>query len=391
MRVRPEARRYRSLGWAPLAMLLCMAVDVAADDRIIAVGPTRAVPTIAQAAAMARDGDTFEIDAGDYVGDVAIWTKDRVVVRAVGGRVRLVAAGASAERKAIWVVRGGSVLVDGLDFIGARVPDRNGAGIRFEKGRLTIRNCGFFDNENGILAGNDKEAALTIENSEFGHNGAGDGQSHNLYAGGIGELRVVGSYFHHARVGHLLKSRAASNYVAYNRLTDETGGQASYELEFPAGGVAIVVGNIIQQSATTQNPFLVAFGAEGYRWPRNELYLVHNTLIDNRPREGRLLRVRPGAGRVLAVNNLAHSGATFDEAGPGEFSGNASVPSADFAAAGRHDYRLKRRATIAGELDTIPQIEGVSLAPDSEYAHPRTTRRLVRPPRVPGALQSRAD
>jgi hypothetical protein len=81
---------------------------------------------------------------------------------------------------------------------------------------------------------------------------------------------VTGSYFHHADVGHLLKSRAARSHILYNRLTDETGGRASYELEFPNGGLAYVVGNVIEQAATTENETIISFGAEGYR-PRNEL------------------------------------------------------------------------------------------------------------------------
>ena len=65
------------------------------------------------------------------------------------------------------------------------------------------------------------------------------------YVGKIDKLTVNGSYFHHARVGHLLKSRAAQNHVFYNRLTNEEGGRASYELGFPSGGLAYVVGNWI--------------------------------------------------------------------------------------------------------------------------------------------------
>ena len=38
---------------------------------------------------------------------------------------------------------------------------------------------------------------LEIEDSEFGDNGAGDGQSHNLYVGTIERFVVQGSYFHH--------------------------------------------------------------------------------------------------------------------------------------------------------------------------------------------------
>ena len=263
----------------------------AASGNVIKVGPGQNIRLISTAANLAKDGDTIEIDAGDYTGDVAVWKQSNLTIRGVGGRVRLVAAGASAEKKAIWVVRGNRITVENIEFTGARVPDRNGAGIRFEKGHLIVRNCRFIDNENGILTGGGN-LDLEIENSEFGHNGAGDGYSHNLYVGAIRMLRVTGSYFHHAKAGHLLKSRAAENHILYNRLTDETDGRASYELEFPNGGIAYVIGNLIEQSKTTENPNVISFGAEGYKHPANELYLINNTLVDKRVDSGFFLAVR---------------------------------------------------------------------------------------------------
>ncbi|WP_214278495.1 hypothetical protein, partial [Escherichia coli] len=86
----------------------------------------------------------------------------------------------------------------------------------------------------------------------------------------------TGSYFHHGLLGHLLKSRAALNHILYNRLSDEIGGRASYELELPNGGVAVVMGNLIAQSSTTENPHVISFGAEGASWPQQALYLVNN-------------------------------------------------------------------------------------------------------------------
>ena len=131
-------------------------------------------------------------------------------LRAVGGRVLLSAAGASAEGKAIWVIRGNNVLVEGFDFRDARVSARNGAGIRFETGSLTIRDCSFTNNEMGLLTSNDGGAELVVEGSEFAHNGAEGRHNHNLYVGSIRKLTVSGSYFHHARIGHLLKTRAGA-------------------------------------------------------------------------------------------------------------------------------------------------------------------------------------
>lgn len=275
----------------------------ASKNQLLQVGPQRALKTIAAAAKAAADGAIINVDAGDYRGDVAVWLQDDIVIRAVGGRVRLIASGMAAEGKAIWVVRGGRMQVQGFDFSGARVADKNGAGIRLEKGHLTVQDCSFTDNQNGILTGNNAHTELDIINSEFARNGHGDGQSHNLYVGGIARLSVMGSHLHHAKVGHLLKSRAAMSHIINSRLVDGDDGTASYELEFPNGGIAYVVGNVIGQSKRTQNAHLISFGAEGYKWPRNELYLANNRLINPLP-HGVFLKVAPGADVVQTFDNV---------------------------------------------------------------------------------------
>jgi len=360
--------------------------------RIISVGPTARIHSIATAAALARNGDTIEIAAGDYPQDVAIWTQDNLTIRGMsdknGGRVRLLANGASAEQKAIWVVRGGKVLIENIEFSGARVADKNGAGIRFEEGDLTLRHCRFIDNENGLLSSGAPNATLTIENSEFARNGAGDGYSHNLYVGAIKTLRVTGSYFHHANGGHLLKSRALKNYILYNRLTDETSGHASYELEFPNGGMAYVIGNIIEQSATTENPTLISFGAEGYKTQKNALYLINNTLVDHRPAGGIFLAVKPGTGIVTAYNNLLLGKRLLNTGIDGLFVNNPNVDARVFVLADRHDYRIARDSGLERTYVAPPSINGLILAPQQEYVHPAATRRLTGTPTLPGARQT---
>ena len=369
-----------------VALVWISGIAPSAAQQLLRVGPNEAIQSISAASAKVRDGDIVEIAGGDYLADVAVWTKDHITLRGVGGRVRLIASGASAEQKAIWVIRGGSVLVENIEFIGARVPDHNGAGIRFEKGHLTIRNCLFFDNENGILTSGDKISELEIENSEFGHNGAGDGQSHNLYVGAISKLTVSGSYFHHAHVGHLLKSRAAENHITYNRLTDETDGRASYELEFPNGGLAYVIGNIIQQGPRTENPHLISFGVEGYTWPKNEIFLVNNTLVDDRKPRGIFLRVTPGADRITAFNNLLVGVGSLEAVGRGEFAGNNEVEHAAIS----QDFQLKKSIHYRDKVVDPGMANGVSLVLDREYVHPKQTRRLSGEVRLPGAQQSLA-
>ncbi|HAP40206.1 MAG TPA: hypothetical protein DCQ94_10665 [Nitrospira sp.] len=354
--------------------------------RVIEVGAQRTVKTLSAASRLAKDGDIIEVDGGDYVGDVAVWTQNDLTIRANNGRARLLAQGASAESKGIWVVRGGKFTVEGFDFVGATVSDRNGAGIRFEKGDLRVENCRFLENDNGILTGSNPDSTLEIVNSEFGNNGFGDGQSHNLYVGAIGLLKVTGSYFHHAKVGHLLKSRAGRNLIFYNRLTDEIGGGASYELEFPNGGLAYVIGNLIQQSSTTENPTVISFGAEGYRAQSNRLFLVNNTLVDMRPQGGQFLRVKGGAN-VFAVNNLLVGKSTLESGVAGDYRNNFNVDLDEFVLAVREDFHLKPGSKLIGKAVMVDAIDGVALRPMAEYKHPRSVRALRGGAISPGAMQ----
>jgi hypothetical protein len=358
------------------------------DGGILQVGPQRRIKTIREASKLALRGTTVEVDAGDYVGDVATWALDDVHLRAIGGRVRLRANGASEGRKAIWVVRARGMVVEGFDFEDAVVPDQNGAGIRLDRGSLRVRDCRFLHNQMGLLTSNDSDAELVIENSEFAYNQRPDGHNHNLYVGRIARLSVTGSYFHHARTGHLLKSRAALNLIQYNRLTDESGGTASYELEFPDGGIAVVLGNIIGQSEETENRHLLSFGAESYFWQRNALYLSHNTLINPLAWTGIFLRVGPGAApSVAAVNNLLVGEGSLESSGPGQYRNNLHAQTSDFADLQAFDCALRRHSPLAGRAVDAGSVAGNDLRPRQEYLHPRRTRPLAGVAHNPGAIQ----
>lgn len=387
-----------------LAAMLLFNAHHALAAHTLRVGRFAAIASISQAAKLAQDGDIIEIEAGEYAGDVAVWTQKQLSIRAVGGRVKLIAAGRSAEGKAIWVVRGGDITIQGIDFQGARVPDRNGAGIRLEAGNLIVRDCSFTDNENGILTAGG-EATLEVENSEFGHNGAGDGRSHNIYVGPLRKFKVSGSYFHHARSGHLLKSRARENLIFYNRLSDEAGGHASYELEFPNGGISYVIGNLIEQSASTENTAMISVGAEGYSWPENELYLSSNTIVDDLPSAGTFLFAKPGDIKLVAVNNLlvgnglvkagktVTAGMAYAWKIPGvsgDFENNYLVDRTQFVFPAGFDYRLKTTAPFAsGAKFIVPAMANrQDLSPQFEYLFPVGKIILTVKPELPGAFQT---
>ena len=118
------------------------------------VGSGEKITTITEAARLARDGEVIEIRPGIYRGQPAVWLQNNLVIRGSGERPVMEGDGKSAEDKAIWVIRGGAVHIENIEFRGARVSNGIGAGIRFERGSLTIESCRFTDNEMGILTTN---------------------------------------------------------------------------------------------------------------------------------------------------------------------------------------------------------------------------------------------
>jgi hypothetical protein len=359
-------------------------------QRTIRVGPQHSFTTIRAAAAIAQDGDIVEIESGEYPNDVAVWAQSNLVIRGVGGRARIVARGESAEGKAIWVIKGNNVLIENVAFAGARVANRNGAGIRHEGGKLILRKCLFEYNEMGVLTWNNAAAELEIDASEFRHNSSGPivgSLGHQIYVGSIRRFELQSSYVHHGAFGHLVKSRAAENHIYYNRLTDEAGGRSSYELEFPNGGLAYVIGNIIQQSPLTENPRVVAFGAEGYKASRNELYFVNNTVFDELSDGGVILAVRSGA-TIKAMNNLLLGKSEIEAAGPGQYAANYSATSADVAMTGAYEYRLRNTSRLVGAAVDPGYAVGIPLRPEREYVHPTHTNPVTDLPQSPGAIQS---
>jgi len=339
------------------------------SGRVLTVGPSKQFSTPSAAAKAARNGDTIEIAAGTYAKDAAVWRASDLTIRAVGGRAHLKADGADAEDKGIWVIKGRNTTVEQIEFSGARVRDRNGAGIRQEGAGLTVRDCYFHDNQNGILAGKNSASEILIERSEFANNGEGDGQSHNMYISQVKRFTLRASYSHHADIGHNVKSRALENYILYNRIMDEATGTSSYAIDLPNGGLSYVIGNVIQQGPQTDNPTIISYGAEGLSNPMKALYVVNNTIVNDGPPQGRFLFVRNGATPVLIINNIFAGPGTV-LTGPGTMKNNVATRTPGFVDAANFDYRVSASSPAINAGADPGAVDGMSLVPTHQYRHP---------------------
>lgn len=392
--------------------------------RVLTVGPGAAYAVPSAAAKAARDGDIVEIKAGTYDGDVAVWHASNLVIRGVGGQARLEADGKAAQGKAIWVITGNNTTVENVTFVGCRVPDLNGAGIRLEGAGLTVRHSHFLNNEIGLQTSPNAASDVLVERSEFGANHidydryAKEGRNvdrdinpgHNIYIGQIRSFTLRYSYVHHAEYGHNVKSRARRNVIAYNRIGDEKDGRSSYAIDLPNGGWSLVIGNTIQHGEHPENSVLFAFGAEVANADQ-PLYVVNNTFVNDKGAGIFINRRTPGP--TLVVNNIFAGGGTpmhgggatlrsnlivergggitdvlkrlgdGDAASPGTgaLKGNLVARTAGFAAASAYDYRLVKGSPAIDAGEDPGTVDGVALVPVEQYRHPldAVSRRRVGP------------
>jgi hypothetical protein len=343
--------------------------------KVLEVGPGKRFATPCQAIRHASAGDEVEVDAsGQYGGDVCSWTTNQLTIRGVGSaRARIEAQGQSAQGKAIWVIAGKNTTIENMELSGAAVSDGNGAAIRQEGANLTLRNCYFHDNENGILAGDNPESTILIEFSEFAKNGSGDGRTHNIYIGHLAKFTLRFSYSHHAKVGHLVKTRAAENFILYNRLSDEEDGTASFELDISNGGTSYVIGNIIQQGPETENSSVLGYRMEGSdsRNPGTQLYVINNTFVNDRREGGTFLQIRGDTTTpVLALNNIFYGKGTITTQMNAVLLHNLVEKDPRFVDATHYDYHLRPDSPARGTA-AQPRVQTpFPLTPTQQYVHP---------------------
>jgi MYXO-CTERM domain-containing protein len=339
----------------------------------LTVGPGKQYAAPCAAAAAANDGDLIEIDAaGNYDGDVCAIGKNNLTLRGVGGRAKIDAAGNNAQGKAIWVITGNDVTVENVELSGAAVVDKNGAGIRQEGTNLTVRGCYFHDNEDGILAGDKAGSQILIEYTEFDHNGAGDGYSHNLYINHVDKLTFQYNWSHSAQIGHLLKSRAAETYVLYSRMTGESDGTESYEIDVPNGGKTYVIGNLVEQGPNTDNPSMLAYQEEGANAanPSHELFVVNNTFVNDKG-SGTFVNVGGSVSTPAVIkNNIFFGGGTVTNQGGATLANNDSGSTSCLVDAANFDYHLVAGSPCVDAGADPGTGAGFSLLPAFHYLHP---------------------
>lgn len=272
--------------------------------KVAAASIALAVTAIPAASAFAQSGGAFTVvetgrsyerlqDAVNAIGNgkgtiaVAAGTHRQCAVQQ-GGSISYMAAtpgkavfdGVTCEGKAALVLRGREASISGLVFRRMAVPDFNGAGVRLEKGNLTVAQSWFLDSQQGILTGNDQNGQIIIDKSTFSGLGTcegGGGCAHSIYIGDYGHLRVTRSRFEKGTGGHYVKARATRVDVASSSFDDSAGRSTNYMIDLPAGSVGQITNNWFVQGQNKENySAFIAVGAEGRLHTSNGLQIAGN-------------------------------------------------------------------------------------------------------------------
>lgn len=370
--------RFTRISFAVSAVVVGAAIAAPASAATRSVGPGKTYSTPCKAFAAAQAGDLIEIQAGTYSGDVCAIYKSNLTIRGVNGRPKIDAAGKNALGKGTWVVVGSNITVDNVEMTGAKVPDRNGAALRLEGTNFTLRNSFLHRNENGVLSGQNTASTVVMENNEFGYNGRGDGYTHNVYLGKIAKLTFRYNFSHDANVGHNLKTRALYNTIAYNRFSSLRSGEAgstpagkpSYEINVPNGGTTFIIGNVIMQPTSSNNPAMVAYGEEGVGTRKTDLYVINNTFVNDDGSRGTFVMVRNAATPAKLTNNLFAGYGTITNQTSAVKKTNFQSLAVSFANRAAYDLRPLSNSLIlnAGSAPGSSS-DGASLKAVSSYKH----------------------
>ena len=380
-----------------LGTMVCVALGAPLHAATLLVGPNQTYTAPCAAIAAASAGDTILIEPVLYQDNTCAWTTNNLTIVGLPGhhgeRPHIDDSGLTdtdttghlSQHKAIWVISGSNTVIKNVELSGALVSNddgANGAAIRMQGMNLTILNCYFHDNQDGILESNIAGSNIVIKFSEFNHNGVGDptldsgyGATHNLYIGHCASLEFAFNYSHRANVGHLLKSRAAVNYILYNRLTGEDGTD-SYEIDLPNGGTSYVIGNLVEKGRNSQNDgSSLAYMEEGANAanPGHDLYVVNNDFVDRDPNP--IAFVTTGSADTtpaLLQNDIFYavsgSGTPTNQAVAvmkTNFSGDPL-----FRSLHRFDYHLQMGSPAINDGSKPGVTNGFDLKPAFEYLHP---------------------
>jgi hypothetical protein len=286
----------------------------AAAARTLSVGPNQPFLLPSAAAHAAQDGDTVLIDPGEYY-DCAVWPQSHLII--AGARPGVVITDTTCQGKALFVVTGQDTTIRDLTLARARVPDRNGAGIREEGHGLILRRVQFVDNQVGLLDGSAGAGKITISDCSFEGGGiGGERPTFAVLVNAVSLLRIEGSTFERVNGGQISTS-AARTELSANQIEAGTG-------EEPAVAILSASGHLVMEDNNLSiGPHLPRLNAAVLVTGQDSPELRRNRLLNGTGRPATLLLAWTSAYPLLEGNLVEPGDAELSTTGLWQYRASA--------------------------------------------------------------------
>ena len=239
----------------------------------------RGFATLEAAVQAIGNGEGTIVIAPGVYRQCAVQTGGRVTYRAAEPGTAIFER-ETCEDKAGLVLRGRGSIVDGLVFRGYSVNDGNGAGIRTERGDLTVVNSMFLDSQQGIGGGAPGRQRIVIDHSSFAGLGQCDQSescAHAVYLKTPGSIAITNSRFERGTGGHYVKLRIPQVTITDNSFDDTAGTKTNYMIDLPEGSRGLIARNTFVQGLHKENgSTLIAVSAEAKTYPSSGLRIEDN-------------------------------------------------------------------------------------------------------------------
>jgi len=393
------------------ASLLFVAAPAFATQYEVGAGKTYTSPCKLFAAVMLQPGDVVLVDAGTYTDACQIkqsgTAQSPIVMKGAPGprpvfdATGLDLSGAGTVPRAIFQFTGASHWrVSHLELKNASGSGANGAAFRATAGSDddVVFDNSIHDNQDGLMS--DGAGTFTIADNEIFHNGAGDGQSHNMYLDSD-TVRIVGNYIHDSNGGQNVKLRVHYAEVLYNLIANA----GNYEMDLIQGppltdepnSNVVLIGNVVVRNPNAANDGqTILFGSDNpNQTGRNgNFYAIDNTFVmtASTNRLVRALAPAPGA-KIIFYNDIIHAtvagtNVSFDATTAALFTGSnnwvttgvtspagltGTIGGADPGFVSATDFHLTASSPARDEgTSTLSYVDGAGAthpgAPTSEFA-----------------------
>lgn len=314
------------------------------------------------------------------------------------------------KNRGCWQISGGTNYhIDGIVFENCHAADNDSAGLRYYGGAsgIVLSNCLFQNNDNGLTGGTEN-SDMTVEFSEFSHNGntnaSASSPTHNVYVyGGTFALRY--SYLHDPLQAQNLHCRAVQSIIEYNwfaRAKSYVGDLMTSDdyANAPTGSLAqsmTLRGNVVIESANqaNQGQIWAVYDDEASGSPVSfSITALYNTVVgdgahtafihlsnaDSTTMSAKVSdNVISGTSQPILVEDGAHATVTGENnwlqtgAASSGLTGTVFGAAPGFANAASDDFTLASGSPCIGAADT-----SVGGLPTDEYYQNETVTRMSR-------------